>query len=118
IMAEFLERRKIEKTGVTIYQEQRDELDQARARIAEVEAQLAEMTRCRDSALRALCRDDVETDPHLPDLFADGLRGLYEWDDQPEPDQAPQELVDRCVQIVRPAFGKLTQQHDKARARG
>lgn len=38
IMAEFIERRKIEKTGVTVYQEQRDELEQLRARVAELEA--------------------------------------------------------------------------------
>lgn len=37
IMAEFIERRKIEKTGVTIYQEQRDELEQLRAELAEYE---------------------------------------------------------------------------------
>lgn len=37
IMAEFIERRKIEKTGVTVYQEQRDELEQLRARVAELE---------------------------------------------------------------------------------
>lgn len=41
IMAEFIERRKIEKTGVTVWQEQRAELEQARARIAELEAELA-----------------------------------------------------------------------------
>lgn len=39
IMAEFIERRNIEKTGVTVYQEQRDELEQLRARVAELEEQ-------------------------------------------------------------------------------
>lgn len=86
-----------------------DEIDRQRAA-------LTEMTHCRDNALRALQRDDIDTDPHLPDLFADGLHGLYEWEDQPQPDQAPQALVDRCVQIVQPAFGKLAQQLAEARA--
>jgi hypothetical protein len=81
-------------------------------KIDQLTADLAEMTRCRDNALRALYRDDVETDPHLPDLFADGLHGLYDWEQEPEPDSAPQDLVDRCVQIMQPAFGKLTQQRD------
>jgi hypothetical protein len=38
IMAEFIRRRQIEKTGVTVYQEQRDELERLRARVAELEA--------------------------------------------------------------------------------
>lgn len=84
--------------------------------ITRLRALVAEMTRCRDNALAALYRDDVETDPHMPDLFADGLHGLYDWEDQPEPDSAPQELVDRCVRIVQPAFGKLTQERDSLRA--
>ncbi|MGV9756990.1 hypothetical protein ACWDUC_14390 [Streptomyces tricolor] len=37
LMAEFIRRRQIEKTGVTVYQEQRAELDQLRARVAELE---------------------------------------------------------------------------------
>lgn len=37
IMAEFIERRKIEKTGVTVWQEQRDEIDRLRAELAEYE---------------------------------------------------------------------------------
>jgi DNA repair exonuclease SbcCD ATPase subunit len=44
VMADFIERRNIEKTGVTIYQEQRDELKQARARIAELEAEVEQLT--------------------------------------------------------------------------
>lgn len=83
---------------------------------ARLRADLTEMTRLHGNALAALYRDDIETDPHLPDLFADGLNGLYEWEDQPEPDQAPQELVDRCVRIIKPAFGKLTQERDRLRA--
>lgn len=42
VMAEFIERRGIEKTGVTVYQEQRDELERLRARVAELEQQAAE----------------------------------------------------------------------------
>lgn len=84
--------------------------------IRRLRADLVEMTGLHSNALAALYRDDVETDPHLPDLFADGLHGLYEWEDQPEPDQAPPELVDRCVRIVQPAFGKLTQERDSLSA--
>ncbi|WP_371793089.1 hypothetical protein OG285_32685 [Streptomyces sp. NBC_01471] len=39
-MAEFIERRRIEKTGVTVWQEQRDELKQLRAQVAELKSRL------------------------------------------------------------------------------
>ncbi|WP_030917490.1 hypothetical protein [Streptomyces sp. NRRL B-24720] len=38
VMAEFIERRKIEKTGVTVWQEQRDELAKLKAQVAELTA--------------------------------------------------------------------------------
>ncbi|MFD7541246.1 hypothetical protein [Streptomyces sp. NPDC059819] len=38
VMADFIERRKIEKTGVTVWQEQRDELKELRARVAGLES--------------------------------------------------------------------------------
>ncbi|KFG08133.1 hypothetical protein [Streptomyces scabiei] len=39
IMADFTERRKIEKTGVTVYQEQRDELERLRSEVAALRAE-------------------------------------------------------------------------------
>ncbi len=39
IMADFIERRKIEKTGVTVYQEQRDELERLRSEVAALRAE-------------------------------------------------------------------------------
>lgn len=38
LMAEFIRRRQIEKTGVTVYQEQRDQLKRLRAQVAELES--------------------------------------------------------------------------------
>jgi hypothetical protein len=87
----------------------RPELDQLRA-------SLAEMTRCRDAAIRQARRDDIDVEPHLDDLFADGLHGLYEWTDQPQPDAAPDLLVNTCVALIRPVLAKLTEQRDQARA--
>lgn len=107
VMTDFLERRKIEKTGVTIYQEQRDEVEQLRA-------ELAEMTRLRDNALRALHHGDVEIDVHLDELLADGLHGLAEWDTEPS-DQAPDWLINAVVALVRPVLAKATEQRDQAR---
>jgi hypothetical protein len=43
IMADFLERRGIEKTGVTIYQEQRAEVDRLKAENAALRQRVAEM---------------------------------------------------------------------------
>jgi hypothetical protein len=167
IMAEFIERRNIAKTGVTIYQEQRDELERLRADAAtplvvsrfdvamepapeeelgltvgavaedgrpvalvfdgearvkvagwltpvvELEQQLAEMTHLRDNALRALYRDDVDTDIDLDETIAAPFYGPgWDWD---ESDLQP--VVREAASAVRPAFGKLTQQRDRARAR-
>lgn len=81
------------------------------ARIAELEAQLAEMTHLRDNALRALYRDDVELDIDLEETIAAPFYGPgWDWD---ESDLQP--VVREAANAVRPAFGKLTQQRDKAR---
>jgi hypothetical protein len=47
VMAEFIELRRIEKTGVTVWQEQRDELKQLRAQVAELELRLCTCERVR-----------------------------------------------------------------------
>ncbi|MGW4759576.1 hypothetical protein [Streptomyces chartreusis] len=53
IMSEFIERRKIEKTGVTVYQEQRIELERLRTRVDELEKAAVEGR----AALGSLCYD-------------------------------------------------------------
>lgn len=89
----------------------RDEVEQARKRIAELEAQLAEMTRLRDNALRALHRDDVETDIDLEETIAAPFYGPgWDWDERDL-----QRVVREAADAVQPAFGKLTQQRDQAR---
>ncbi|MFE2712282.1 hypothetical protein ACFXKI_09895 [Streptomyces mirabilis] len=67
IMADFIERRKIEKTGVTVWQEQRDELAAALARIAELETELAEQKQATEyfdsqSKRRKTQRDEARTE--------------------------------------------------------
>jgi hypothetical protein len=81
--------------------------------VERLRAELAEMTRCRDAAIRQARRDDIDVEPHLDDLFADGL---YEWPDQPQPDAAPASLVNTCVALIRPVLAKLTEQRDQTRA--
>ncbi len=54
LMAEFIERRRIEKTGVTVYQEQRNEVERLRARVAELEAHAAQLAPFREAALHDL----------------------------------------------------------------
>jgi hypothetical protein len=83
------------------------------AEILRLRALVAEMTRCRDNALAALYRDDVETDPHLPSVAADAITGMnFDWDD----DRAVQDIADTVARALQPAFGKLTQERDKLRA--
>lgn len=83
------------------------ELDQARA-------ERDEAFRCRDNALRAMRRDDVDVDEDLTDLFDRNLHGLYEWDGD---DAAPDSLVRACVNAVRPVVAKLTEQRDELKKR-
>lgn len=73
-----------------------------------------EAFRCRDAAQRALYRDDIDTDVHLPDLIGDGLHGLAEWDTEPS-DQAPEWLINAIVDLVRPVLAKVTDERDRAR---
>lgn len=75
-------------------------------------AALTEMTHCRDNALRALYRDDVETDIDLEETIAAPFYGPgWDWD---ESDLKP--VVREAADAVRPAFGKLTQERDRLRA--
>lgn len=75
-------------------------------------AALTEMTHCRDNALRALYRDDVETDIDLEETIAAPFYGPgWDWD---ESDLKP--VVREAADAVRPAFGKLTEERDQLRA--
>lgn len=76
---------------------------------------LDEMTLCRDNALRAAAREDVEIEFDLDGGLRDGLAGLAEWDHPGEPDQAPDWLIDAVVRVVRPELARLTEQRDRLR---
>jgi hypothetical protein len=83
------------------------------AEILRLRALVTEMTRCRDNALAALYRDDVETDPHLPSVAADAITGMnFDWDDE----RVVQDIADTVARALQPEFGKLTQERDKLRA--
>ena len=74
-------------------------------------ADLDEMTHCRDNALRALYRDDVETDIDLEETIAAPFYGPgWDWDGS---DLKP--VVREAADAVRPAFGKLTEERDRLR---
>jgi hypothetical protein len=88
--------------------------DAAAALVAEVRRlrpALDEMTHCRDNALAALYRDDVETDIDLEETIADPFHGPgWDWD------ESDLKLVVReAADAVRPAFGKLTEERDRLR---
>ncbi|MFD5491530.1 hypothetical protein ACFWH4_00975 [Streptomyces sp. NPDC127091] len=89
------------------------ELAAVRAERDQAQARLEEMTHLRDNALRALYRDDVEVDIDLEETIAAPFYGPgWDWDEG-----ALQPVVREAAAAVRPAFAKLTQQHDKARDR-
>lgn len=82
------------------------------AEVRRLSAALTEMTHCRDNALRALYRDDVETDIDLEETIAAPFYGPgWDWDAS---DLKP--VVREAVAAIRPAFGKLTQERDRLRA--
>src|SRR5690348_9437141 len=84
------------------------------ARVRELEAELAtaeqqtvEMTRCRDAALRALHRDDIETDIDVEEAITNALHGPgWDWEDPRTPGQIAREVAP----AIRPALAKATQQ--------
>lgn len=71
------------------------------------EAALAEMTLCRDNAIRAAERADQPIEFHLDEQLRDGLAGIAEWEHPGEPDQAPDWLIDAVVRVVRPELARL-----------
>lgn len=83
------------------------------AEVRRLSAALTEMTHCRDNALRALYRDDVETDIDLEETIAAPFYGPgWDWDDDGDMGR----VVREAVAAIRPAFGKLTQERDRLRA--
>lgn len=90
----------------------REDVPALLAEVRRLSAALTEMTHCRDNALRALYRDDVETDIDLEETIAAPFYGPgWDWD---EADLKP--VVREAADAVRPAFGKLTQERDRLRA--
>lgn len=82
------------------------------AEMAKLRSDLEEMTRCRDNALRALYRDDVETDVDLEETIAAPFYGPgWDWD---EADLM--RVVREAVAAIRPAFAKLAEECDGLRA--
>lgn len=72
-----------------------------------LQAEVAEMTRCRDAALRALHRDDIETDIDIEEAITDTLHGPgWDWEDERMPGQIAREVAP----AIRPALAKATQQ--------
>ena len=81
------------------------------AEVRRLRPALTEMTHCRDNALAALYRDDVETDIDLEETIAAPFYGPgWDWD---ESDLKP--VVREAADAVRPAFGKLTEERDRLR---
>lgn len=98
-----------QQTLLAILQAERGQADGI---IRRLRAALDEMTRCRDNALRALYRDDVETDIDLEEEIAAPFYGPgWNWDEG-----ALTPVVREAAAAVRPAFAKLTQERDRLRA--
>ena len=88
-----------------------------RGLLAEVERlsrDLAEMTGCRDAAIRYAEREHVEIEFDLDGNLRDGLVGIAEWEHAGEPDHSPDWLIDAVVRVVRPELARLTEQRDAA----
>ncbi|KDN86725.1 hypothetical protein [Kitasatospora cheerisanensis] len=84
------------------------------ARIRELATDLTEMTHCRDAALRALHRDDIDTDIDVEDTIANALWGPgWDWEDE----RTPRLIARDVASEIRPALAKTTQQRDQALAR-
>jgi hypothetical protein len=87
------------------------------AEIARLRADLAEMTACRDAALRqAQHADQSLGEVDLAGLVGDGLAALgREWDSVP-PDTPPGWLIDAVVGLVRPVVAHAVKRAEQAEA--
>lgn len=84
------------------------------ARVRELEADLTEMIHCRDNAIRALHRDDIDTDIDVEDTVANALWGPgWDWEDE----RTPRRIARDVAPEIRPALAKATQQRDAALVR-
>jgi len=81
---------------------------------ADLAEKLAEMTQCRDAAVRLAEREHVEIEFDLDGNLRDGLVGIAEWEHPGEPDHAPDWLIDAVVRVVRPKLARLTERCDGA----
>lgn len=78
-----------------------------RAELEQARQQTIEMTRCRDAALRALHRDDIETDIDIEDTITNALHGPgWDWEDE----RTPTLIAREVAPAIRPALAKATQQ--------
>lgn len=92
----------------------RTDVEQLVARVRRLEGQLAEMTHCRDNAIRALHRDDIDTDIDVEEAITEALHGPgWDWEDERTPSLIARDVAPE----IRPALAKATQQRDEARAR-
>ena len=78
--------------------------------IRRLRGELAEMTHCRDNAIRAAERADQPIEFDLDQELRDGLEGIAEWPDGT--DLAPDWLINAVARIVRPELARLTEQRD------
>lgn len=84
------------------------------ARVAKLTADLDEMTHCRDNAIRALHRDDIETDIDVEQTITDALCGPgWDWED----DRTPSMIACDVAPAIRPALAKACEQRNQALAR-
>ncbi len=92
----------------------RVDVEQLLGRVRELAGSLDEMTRCRDAAVRALHRDDIETDIDVEDTIANSLWGPgWDWEDE----RTPRLIAREAGPAIRPALAKACEQRDQALAR-
>ena len=93
-------------TAAAILLAEKDVPDLA-AEVKRLRDDLAEMTRCRDAAVRLAEREDTAIEFHLEDRLRDGLVGMASWPG-PVPDHPPDWLILAVARIVRPELARLT----------
>ncbi|WP_035865912.1 HNH endonuclease [Kitasatospora cheerisanensis] len=92
----------------------RVDVEQLLGRVRELAGSLDEMTRCRDAAVRALHRDDIETDIDVEDAIANALWGPgWDWEDE----RTPRLIARDVAPEIRPTLAKACEQRDQALAR-
>lgn len=83
-------------------------------RIAELKAELIEMTEARDSALRQLNREDVSVPLDLEDLVQQGLDAVIsDW----EGDVSQDRVIESIVRMLHPSVVELVEYRERAEAK-